>query len=441
MRHTIWLLFLSAMQAAVGQATVRGSVYDSVAHAPLALATVQLVSADDPAKFARSVAADSIGRFSFADVPAGRYMLGFYHPRLDTLGVDAPAREIRVAGRRSVDADLGVPGAARLVRGICGDRPSGEISGVLMGVVRDARSREPIGNVTVAGEWFDLLLSAQGTVRRPQRLVATTRDNGWFGICDVPAGGTLTLSAARNTDTARVELQVPADGFLHRDVYFDSGLRDARVTGLVVDANDIPLANAQVTIGGAPPARTNALGQWSANDAPYGTRALDVRAVGYYPEHRTIDVLEGMPPQRIVLSTMKAVLDTVRVRAVANANRDLAAFETRRRSSGAGTFVTRDEIARRNPQRITDLLRTMPRVRIRRNIPDTTSVQVGEAGQWCTPLVFVDGMLIQGLSADDMDDVVDPRNIAGIEVYTGIMAPPQFQVGMNGCGSIVIWRR
>ena len=31
--------------------------------------------------------------------------------------------------------------------------------------------------------------------------------------------------------------------------------------------------------------------------------------------------------------------------------------------------------------------------------------------------------------------------MAGIEVYTGAMVPPEFQPGMIGCGSIVIWTR
>lgn len=442
MRFSILLVVPAIARAAFAQATVNGSVYDSVAHAPLAHATVQLVSADDPAKFARSSAADSAGRFSFSDVPDGQYMVGFFHPRLDTLELDAPVREIRVTGRRSVNVDLAVPGAAQLVRAICGDRANGDAGGVVAGVVRDARTRQPVGGVPVVAEWFDLILSAQRVARRPRRLAATTRGDGWFAICDVPDGGTIALSASRNSDTARVDLEVPTDGFLHRDVYFASGARDARVTGLVIaGANQTPLANAQVTISGAAPVRTNALGEWNVADAPLGTRALDVRAVGYYPEHRTIDVLDGMASQRVVLSTMKAVLDTVRIRAVGGQTRDLMEFEARRRASGTGTYVTRDQVMRLDPHRITDLFRMKSRMRIRLNIPDTTSIQVGEAGMWCSPVLFINGKLFPKMSADDLDNFVDPHDLVGIEIYPGTTAPPQFQVPLESCGSIVIWKR
>lgn len=441
MRLSIWLILPAAARVAAAQATVSGSVYDSVAHAPLTHATVQLVAGDDPARFARSSAADSTGRFSFSDVPDGTYMVAFFHPRLDTLGVDAPVREIRVTGRRSVNVDLAVPGAAQLVRAFCGDRANGDGSGVVVGVVRDARTREPVDSVTVAGEWFDLIVSAQGMVRRPRRLVATTRNNGWFALCDVPAGRTVSLSASRNADTTRVDLEVPADRFLHRDVYLASGDRNARVTGLVLTgANQAPLVNAQVTIAGAAPVRTNERGEWSVTDAPFGTRALDVRAVGFYPEHRTIDVLEGMAPQRIVLSTMKAMLDTVRIRAAGGHSRALMEFERRRGSSGTGTFLTSEQVMRLGPHRTTDVLRMMSRIRIRLSIPDTTSLQVGEAATWCSPLVFIDGTLFPRMSAADLDDLVDPHDIVGMEVYPS-MAPPQFQLPLESCGSIVIWKR
>src|SRR5512138_941129 len=74
-------------------ATVSGVVRDSIANSPLADATVQLIASDDPARFERTTTSDSLGRFILRDVPLGRYMLGFFHPVLDSLGVEAPLRE------------------------------------------------------------------------------------------------------------------------------------------------------------------------------------------------------------------------------------------------------------------------------------------------------------------------------------------------------------
>ena len=45
------------------------------------------------------------------------------------------------------------------------------------------------------------------------------------------------------------------------------------------------------------------------------------------------------------------------------------------------------------------------------------------------------------LSRDEIDDLVPPEHIAGIEVYSEASAPVQYQNGMKGCGSIVIWTK
>ena len=59
--------------------TVSGVVRDSITHAPLAGAWVQLAAVDTQARLVRTVRADSLGRFSIDSVPAGRYALGFFH--------------------------------------------------------------------------------------------------------------------------------------------------------------------------------------------------------------------------------------------------------------------------------------------------------------------------------------------------------------------------
>src|SRR5688500_20042187 len=86
---------IAAAQASQG-VTVSGIVYDSLARAPLAGASVQLVT-DKVTTFMRSADTDSLGRFTLTDVPPGVYKLGFLHPLLDSIGVDGPLREVRVA--------------------------------------------------------------------------------------------------------------------------------------------------------------------------------------------------------------------------------------------------------------------------------------------------------------------------------------------------------
>ena len=53
--------------------------------------------------------------------------------------------------------------------------------------------------------------------------------------------------------------------------------------------------------------------------------------------------------------------------------------------------------------------------------------------------ILVIAQLAPLADAQDIDDWVHPNEVAGIEVYAGTVVPPQFQVGLKGCGRIVIW--
>ena len=60
---------------------------------------------------------------------------------------------------------------------------------------------------------------------------------------------------------------------------------------------------------------------------------------------------------------------------------------------------------------------------------------------YCRPDLYVDGVLFRGGDLE-IDEVLNPDQIDGIEVYTKpALAPMQFANNMSGCGSIVVWRR
>ena len=69
-------------------ARLSGVVHDSIAGAPLPGAFVQLVAVDSVDNFGRTERSDSLGRFAFTQLRAGRYVLGFFHPMLDSLGLE-----------------------------------------------------------------------------------------------------------------------------------------------------------------------------------------------------------------------------------------------------------------------------------------------------------------------------------------------------------------
>jgi hypothetical protein len=62
----------------------------------------------------------------------------------------------------------------------------------------------------------------------------------------------------------------------------------------------------------------------------------------------------------------------------------------------------------------------------------------------CSPGLYIDGQYVPpapgGLKAADIDMWVNVSQIKGIEVYFDHV-PGQFQQGLSGCGSIVIWTK
>jgi len=467
-------------------ATVSGMVRDSIARKPLTGATVQLVPADvaahADAHAARTVMSDSLGRYVIDDVPDGTYTIGFFHPLLDSLGVDPLLRRVRVSSHRPVRADLGTPSPARLRAAICGPRTASDSStmgALLMGVVRESADRSPAAGVAVTGEWFEMTFLPKGIDMGRPRFVVTTGQNGWFAMCNVPSGGTMMLRAARGADTTDfIEVDVPATGFLRRELYIgpsrtevrvdatgrtnsprrDSAgvdslrpdslalaprhvhLGDGRLRGTVTTVEGSrPLVGALVRIMDGPQARTNDRGEWTLVDAPAGTRMLEVRAIGYFPVHRGVDVITDAPPVRVSLSTFKAMLDTVKITVLRIRDRSGGGFDRRRRSTG-GKFLTEEQIARLGDVWTSDLLRMTPGVRIVGDGFDRNILVRGAFG-YCKPAVFIDGLYMFTLSADETDGLVTPSRLRGVEIYVEPWVPGEFQVAMSGCGAIVFWTK
>ena len=453
-----WSLLLVALLAQLGVAqgpdsirpapgaTVSGVVLDSIARVPLVGAIVQLVAADSAARAGRTVSSDTLGRFTFADVPAGRYTLGFFHPMLDSLGLEPTLRQVSVVGRQPVRADLAIPSASRIRAVVCGATTAPEASAVIIGVVRDARDRAPIADVTVAAEWLEISVSRLGLVRRVPRIVVITAANGWFALCNVPSPGAITLIASHGADsTDFIDAQIPVAGFLRQELYLDvaRGERtgDGRLNGVVVAAAaGRPLPGARVSLSNGPQTDADQRGEWMLVGARLGTRMLEVRAVGYYPQRRVVDVLVGAVPIRSALSTMKAVLDTVRVTA-SRLDSHLSGFADRRHN-GVGQYLTAEDVARRRPIVTSDLFRTTPGLRLEyASLGDTWITMRGTTDDRCVPSVYIDGLYVSGLTADDIDSWVHPDEVAGIEIYMVGTVPAQYQPALSGCGSIVIWKK
>ncbi len=443
---------------------ISGIVRDSIAQTPLSGATVQLVGIDRDSRVARSTLTDSLGWYTLAGVPAGRYSLGFFHPILESLGIEPPVRELFLLGDGEVRSDLATPSVERFREAVCGATKSSAPSAIVVGVVRDARDYSAIAGAEVTGEWLELTFTKKGVLGQRPRLVTTTAENGWFAMCDVPSPGTMLLRASKAADSIDVvEIQVPEHGVVSDELFFgrstsvagnqpadsatarQSKVRtgDGHLSGAVFSAeNGRPLGGARVHIIGGPQTRANERGEWKINDAPSGTRMLEVQSIGYYPERRPVNVVADAPPIRVKLSTVKTVLDAIKV----SANRTPFArsgFQERHRST-AGRFLTPEDIARRGALVTSDVFKSVPGIKMEsRGLVGAKQIWMRGPYGDCLPTIFVDGNRMPQLTTDDIDDFFRTDEVAGIEIYSEASVPAQFReyTKMDVCGSIVIWRK
>ena len=454
---------------------LRGTVYDSLAQKPLAAARVELVNADSVAATTRSTETDALGQFRFVGVPPGRYLIGFAHPMLDSLGIEQTARRVRIdRSATEMRVDLGLPSPRSLRISICGAAAVADSQALIIGTVRDVDTRAAVAAARVTVEWANVAFGAGGLRRITERRDYDTQETGWFALCGAPPTGTILLSATHTGDsTEALELEMPASGFLRRDLWFGiagaiaagdsvatksdvsgdsiampTGLRrtgTGRISGMVLAAVGArPLKGARVGIRNGPSTSSDAQGAFTLTGVPTGTRMLQVRAVTYAPVDVPVDIVEGLAPLRIELVKLDAMLDTVKVRASLLMDRNEENFNRRRKQGRSVRFITAEDIAKRNPVQATDLFRTMPGIMFARDSAQYDILvqrsMTNFYNPFCRVAVFVNGIALRDPNIHDLDAMLRPSQIIGIEVYDGATAPPEF-TKRNGCGSVVVWTR
>jgi hypothetical protein len=133
------------------------------------------------------------------------------------------------------------------------------------------------------------------------------------------------------------------------------------------------------------------------------------------------------------------VLDTVRVRAQAAIDKRLNGFAERRRQSGAGRFLSAADIERRQPLLMGDVFRSVGGMEV---VADQIQMR-GLSLDKCNPDFYLNGAYLGEQTVDDLDTLVRPKDVLGIEVYPIGAVPQQFTRGMGGdnCGVVLIWTK
>jgi hypothetical protein len=454
----------AAQQSGVPATVVSGIVYDSIARSTIAGVTLEFVNADDPAAGrVHTATSDSSGRYTLRGLPPGRYLAGFFHRGLDTLGLETPARLVSVSGA-SQRIDLATPSARTVIRTICETPAMSDSTGLLIGHVRRTSDAAPHEGASVTAEWSEFIIDELGIHERTRTAVGRTVSSGWFAICGLPADLILHTRAAHASDSSGyVEVEVPAGGLRHHTFFVggatavaasagdsmaagrDSGLiapasvwrGRARLGGTVRDDAGRPVMNAHALVWGTGLSTTTSeRGTFMIEGLPGGTHTLEIRVIGYVPVRSTVHLAEGRPATaNISLDQRAEILSTVTVRGQLVYSRQLADFERRRRS-GFGSYLASADLAKRPGMRLSSLLAEMPGVRVRRE-GLRSSVTMSSGTRSCVPSVFVDGN--PDRSGDF--DYLYADDLAAIEVYPrDLLRPFEFR-DSNPCGAIVIWTR
>lgn len=211
--------------------------------------------------------------------------------------------------------------------------------------------------------------------------------------------------------------------------------------GMVLTEARTPLVGAQIRFPGSSDfAESDEGGEFTVARVNAGTMWLRVRRIGYRPESLSVTVVAGQHVEStVVMRQIAQSIAAVKVIGRRDVTGHMAGFY-KRMQTGSGRFFTQADIAKRQPNRLTDLLRMVPGIRIESRGFDN---QVRIRGSRCAPLVWLDG---QGLFAGEFDlDSVDPYSFEGIEVYNGpASVPAEFQGNQrvsSSCGTILLWSR
>lgn len=216
------------------------------------------------------------------------------------------------------------------------------------------------------------------------------------------------------------------------------------ISGTIKDSAGTPIPGVEIVLlqrAGA--VYSDSVGVFRFANIPAGRRQLHFRRLGFAPKAVDAEISEGSTLRLAVVMEMSAtVLDGMTVEEVTRRRQLLSEFYDRM-SRGFGHFVTREQIEKRNPMQLSDMMRMIPGARVvplRGTSQSTLRFSRATGGRDCPPQYYVDGVKTWNLNIDD----IIPGDVEGLEVYEGASTvPPQFNTkeGTTICGVVVIWTR
>ena len=215
-----------------------------------------------------------------------------------------------------------------------------------------------------------------------------------------------------------------------------SDTRPGVIDGVVTDSALVPLGDATISLlASNVRVVTGANGRFQVRDLKAGAYIAIVRRIGYGAASLSVQIAGGdtLRPS-VTLLRASTKLDTVAIHGE-RTTPAMQEFEERRKL-GFGHFITQAEIDKRNPVALSDMLNGIPSIQV---LPGGRILNV-RAGSGCLLQIFVDGVK---LPAGSIDNIAVPKEVAGVEIYSGAATIPLQYKTLSGsfCGVILIWTR
>ena len=443
-------------------ATISGVALDSIRGGYLRNAVISVRGTD------RHTLTDSAGRFRIDSIPPGERSLLIRHALLDSVGLSVVTRPQAILPGQSISMVVSTPAPATVMSAKCPSATRQSGRSVIVGSVFEAQTDDPSTGAQVTAEWTELQLRKKSIEAVPQRRSALVSTDGTFRLCDLPADFRSGIKAVRGADTTAATNIDLSSGLAIVALHLPRSSTDAGVPRATTDpapslrpADDRTVVNGRITdidgqpVGGARvsieedhlTAMTAADGTFRIRGAKLGTRTMTIRKLGFEPVRTTIDLKSREPfPVNLTLAKFVAVLEDVTINALRDRGLDRIGFNARRHK-GTGTFITPEDLARRNPIRVNDILRVASYLRFTR-LPNGTDIVSGRpsivaGGAGGCVRYFVDGT--PWVSTDDSpDSFYHPSEIGAVEVYPPTLVPSQFmRFSQRGelCYVVMLWTK
>ncbi len=408
--------------------TIRGIVFDSLRHQPLAGATVLAEPGGE------SVMTDDEGRFTIRSA-ARVNRVAVFHDMLDRTGIGSLSSAIDSTERARGVLVMATPSLATLWLRLCraSVHQRGR-EGIVFGVAIAANGSTRVAGVRVRASWdFDSVSQAgQGA-----RAVNTRTDStGSYYACGVPPM-TNVYVVAYSVELSSGTVGLPGDSLPVRrqDLVVGAPGQTGMIRGIVVGPSRAPLAGASVELDGLDgTVTTDAAGKFQIIHAPTGTRSMLVRAVGYSPVLQAIDVTEKLGDELRIELERNVFLPGVKVTERTRVPVLRQEFMERRRM-GIGQFIDSTEI--KPLYNVRSIFLARPGVQVQGNPPDFT-LYFNANGGYCQPLIYIDSFK----SDTQILEAMSKDRIVAVEIYLRPAEVPARWAGVQrGCGVVLVWTK